>query len=420
MTYEDRLFRQAFLAAVVGAAVHFGLALHFSLGSAALAQEGEPVLLGVTLPLSGAQEALGNQQRIGAELAVEMINKDGGILGRSVELIFRDDAAKPDIGVANVNELAGLGANLMLGGVQTSVTLGIIPLLENLDSVFISTAASTATLTGPDVSDRYFRVSDNFAVRAKAKGIFMSEQLSDVTKWTGLVADARFGESAWNSFKEEAKMAYDEAGLEIEFVDPVLFSFGATDFRNQIAKLLGSPAKGIYVVANGADAITFYNQASSLGLIDQFDAVIDAGGEMLLANAMGDRVPEGLWTTSHWYHGSYVGTELGDYLLDAGTERLGSPWNVSGYIEPTFSAVLAYRAAIEKAGTTDPAVVAKALVGLAFDTPKGGVTLRAEDHQALTDVNFFRLGRKASAPGWQVTDEVVVPAEDAAIPLDRM
>src|SRR5215217_7079238 len=95
--------------AVFGAAGAFG-----SLARPASAQSG-PIRLGLISPLSGSQEVIGRYQLAGATIAVNQINAAGGVLGRKIELVTRDDKAAPAAGVAAAKDLAGSGVNLMFG-----------------------------------------------------------------------------------------------------------------------------------------------------------------------------------------------------------------------------------------------------------------------------------------------------------------
>ena len=195
------------------------------------------------LPLSGVQEILGREQLRGAEIAVRKIDAEGGVLGRNFELAVRDGAANPARAVAGVNDLAGSGANLMLGAVSTGVALAVKPVLAGLNSVFIATSASADELTQKDFEPNFSRVIDPYGVRSVAQSIFMLDTFPTVTHWVGVIADATFGHAGWESFTSGVTAAFNKAGKSIRFDSQFLFKFGAPDFRNQVAALQDSTAK---------------------------------------------------------------------------------------------------------------------------------------------------------------------------------
>jgi len=382
------------------------------------AQEGS-IKIGASYPLSGSQELVGKQALLGAQIAVDYLNEKGGIKGRQVELVVRDDAADPNRGVANVNELAGLGANLIVGGIQTSVVLAVKPILAEANVVFISTAAFADALTTQDFTSNYFRVTATASAISRAQAKLMLERHPNVTKWTGVVPDAAFGRSGWEAFATQIKEAFTAAGKEVEFVDPALYKFGGTDFRNQIAALASSGAQGVYLFGAGSDTITLLSQAASTGVLGNFEVLLDAGGDTILANALGSRVPDGLWTQSHWDPDAYKSSELAQYVVGKASEKLGGANQISGFLGGGFNAVYAYSLAVEKAGSTDTVAVIKALEGLTFDNVIGSITLRPEDHQAVIDINFLQIGPGNGPLGWVRKASFVAPGPEVAIPVKK-
>ena len=106
-----------------------------------------PLKIGVMYALSGAQGEIGNNLLLGTKVAAEQCNRAGGINGRKIELVVRDDKYSGSGAVTAARELAGDGINLMIGGSQTVMALGLIPLLPELKSVVVSPAAAGMALT---------------------------------------------------------------------------------------------------------------------------------------------------------------------------------------------------------------------------------------------------------------------------------
>src|SRR3954467_6176263 len=120
--------RRTFLGGSLGA-------LAASRGLPAIAQNA-PLRIGCITPLSGAASILGKPQQMGMELFARKVNAAGGILGRKVEIVVRDDQSKPNVAVAAVRELAGDGVNVFAGVLASPVALAISGIAEELDSVF--------------------------------------------------------------------------------------------------------------------------------------------------------------------------------------------------------------------------------------------------------------------------------------------
>ena len=91
------------------------------------------------------------------------------------------------------------------------------------------------------------------------------------------------------------------------------------------------------------------------------------GGEFIIANAMGKNTPPGLWSGFHWYHGAYVGNKINDDLYAEYVKASNDP-HPAGYVGETHTSVLAYAAAIQKAGNTETDAVIAALEDLEFDS----------------------------------------------------
>lgn len=137
-----------------------GAAAIGSLAAPSRAQGGS-IRLGLIAPLSGSQEIVGRYQLAGATIAVNQINQAGGILGRQVELVTRDDKANPAAGVAASKDLAGSGVNLMFGILSSGVALAVAPTLADDKSVLVVSAAAANELTHEQYTRNVFRSADH-------------------------------------------------------------------------------------------------------------------------------------------------------------------------------------------------------------------------------------------------------------------
>lgn len=373
-------------------------------------QTQKSIKIGVLAPLTGAQADPGRSIKEGAELAAKHINESGGILGQPVEVVVRDTKGNPDTGVAAARELLGQGVNLQLGIVNSAVALAVSSLMEQENGIIITTAAHSDKLTHENFNKHYFRITDNPYMRERALAKLMSERYPDVTKWAAIIPDHEYGRSTWANFEAGLK-AYNP---NVEIVSVQKAPYGATDYKNFISAVLNSGAQGVFTSEYGGDAVTMYQQAAPYGFFDKIKVMVDSANEFLVPRAMGSNTPDH-WVGSHWYYGAYVDKNpiakklYDDYVKTYNREP-------DGWVGDTYSAVLAYKAAIEKARSTDTAKVITALEGLTFDSPSGQRTIRAEDHQTIKDVNILHIVAKQGTPGWEVKEFKVYNGKDLIEP----
>jgi branched-chain amino acid transport system substrate-binding protein len=404
--------RRRLLAGIAAGAALAGSGFRFS---PALAQNG-PIKLGFLGPLSGAQEINGAPALLGAQIAAAQINAAGGINGRMIEIVARDDKATGQEAVAQAQSLFGEGVKLIFGSIQTAVVLAVAPLLQQNDAVLISCAAIADTLTHEGFVPGYFRVSDNSYMRYRGIARVMAQKYPDITNWTGVFPDAAYGHQSWDGFTDGLKEYYPAlAKKDVEIADPVLTKFGATDFKPQLNTLMRSRATGLFNNTNGSDAVTLLAQGANLGFNRKFQAIADGANEFNVPKALGARMVPNFWTAMHWYFGSYQDNPLGKDLYESYVEKTGDKFP-PGYLEQGHAAVLAYAKAIGAAGAADGAAVIKAMEGMEFDTAKGKRIFRKEDHQAIVDVNYITFATGEGEQGWSVSDFVKTPGAELIEP----
>ncbi|MEV5407139.1 ABC transporter substrate-binding protein, partial [Streptomyces albidoflavus] len=203
--------RRTFLGTSLGA-------LAASRGLPALAQEG-PIKIGCITTLSGAASILGKPQHLGMEIAAKKINESGGILGRKVQIIVRDDQSKPDVAVAAVRELSSDGVKIFAGVLASPVALAISGIAEELGIVFLNAASHGNNLTHENFRKNYFRVTDYSAMRISAASRLMAEKYPDVTKWGAIIPDAEIGRSTLATFQFAMPKYYGELNKKQVTID---------------------------------------------------------------------------------------------------------------------------------------------------------------------------------------------------------
>lgn len=386
---------------LVGGALSAGAISAFPLPAIA---QGGPIRIGVITSLVGGYAAFGENHVRGAQFAVDEINAAGGINGRKLEIVVRDDGLKPDIGIAAARELAASGVRIFTGGLVSGVVLALNGIMAELDSVLISAAAHGNNLTHEDFRPNYFRVTDYSAMRVGAGSHLVAQRYPTAKVWGSIAPDAEIGRSVMEVVNHYLPRAYNELHkTKVELTETLWTKFGATDFRNEIARLLSQKVDGLIVGLGGADETTFLQQAGQLGLTTKIQGFFTSGSEFLGAIALKNRTPRNYWSGFHWYYGAYPDNPIAKKVVETFRAK-GYGKHPDGFVGMTHSAVSAVAAALSKgAGATSKELI-PALEGMTFDSVKGPITLRKEDHQAISDVNYALLGPANNEDGWEVVD----------------
>lgn len=386
------------------------------LAAPALAQNA-PIRIGAITTLSGGYSLFGEAHVRGMQIAVDDINAGGGVNGTPLELIVRNDEVKPDVALSAARELAGQGVHLYAGVLASGVALALSGVMDELDSVFLNAASHGNNLTHEDFTKNYFRITDYSAMRVWAGAKLMAERYPEVRKWGAILPDAEIGRSTLETVEVRLPQEHKALGHgEVSFAEPLWVKFGSTDFRAPIAQLMTQDIDGLFVGLGGADEVTFLQQAGQLGLTRKVKAIFTSGSEFLAAQALKQRTPDNYWSGFHWYYGSYYGTNpLATRLVDTFRAK-GYGQHPDGFCGNGHIAIHAIAAALKTSGSTRSSDVIPALEGAKFDTVKGPMELRAEDHQALCDVNYAQLAGADNADGWTVVEAARIDGRPLAGP----
>lgn len=407
------LSRRTILASGAGAALSFaspGIVRSW-------AQQG-PVRIGVSTPMSGSQQLYGQPIMMAAEQAAERVNAAGGIDGRPVVLVKMDDKGDPNQVIANAREMNGSGINLLVGGVLTSTALAVINIVPSLQSVFISMGVSDPRLTHEMFNRHHFQTAHNSYAWCRGNARVLAKKNPELKKWGGVVPDVAVGHYTFNQVSKAVKRFYKElANVDVEFMEPMLTKFDATDYKQQIAQLLAANVDCVYQGIFGSGGITFHQQARQLGLDRRAKAIFDTTSlDVQIGKAMGNNIPDNLWAaTLGGFPGAYPNNAESQALLRHFQDKASDPIPVGltilGHI-----AVTAMCEGVRKAKSTQTEEVIQALEGLQFNTVKGPAFFRKEDHQLVSDINLVRLGKAAGPSGWEVKELLTMSASEVINP----
>lgn len=311
--------------------------------------------------------------RKGWQLAVEEINAAGGVLGRPLEVVSRDDGGKPADAVTVANELVSRERVEVLAGTLLShVGLAVADFANQRRIVFIAAEPLTDALAWSKGNPYTFRLRPGTYVQAA----MLAEQAAKLPakRWATVAPNYEYGKSAVEAFKALLK----ERRPDVEFIGeqwPALFKIDAGATTQALARL---EPDAIFNVLFGSDLAQFVREGQTRGLFEGRPVASVLSGEPEWIDPLKDEAPKGWIVTGYpWYaletpehqvfRKAYM-DKFDDY------PRLGS---VVGYA--TFKLIAK---AIEKAGGTDADKLAAALRGLELETPLGPIEMRAADQQS--------------------------------------
>jgi branched-chain amino acid transport system substrate-binding protein len=285
-----------------------------------------PIRVGFAGELSGKQSDLGVPGRDGALLAVETLNDAGGVAGRSLELLVRDDLGTPEGAQAADRALIEAGVVAIIGHMTSGQSMAALPVTEGAGMVLLSPTASTAELSGLD--DLFFRVTSTNAQEARllAQHVYQRRGLSRLA----VIYDddnAAFSQTLWDGFVQTYQALGGQVSGEASFS-----SSAEPDFAPLVAELRAGDPQGLFIIASALDTALIAQQVQLSGWQVPLFASGWAYTEALPQN--GGRAVEGIELTV----GHDENSQLPAFLdfRDRYQARFGRP--------PTFASVHAYDA----------------------------------------------------------------------------
>ena len=336
--------------------------------------------------------------RKGWQLALEEINAAGGVLGRPLEVVSRDDGGKPGDAVTVVNELVGRErVELLMGTLLSHVGLAVSDVARQKRMVFLAAEPLTDALAWSKGNRYTFRLRPGTYVQAA----MLAEEAAKLPakRWATIAPNYEYGQSAVKAFKT----LLSEKRPDVEFVAeqwPALFKLEAGP---SVQALLRSEPDAIFNVTFGGDLVKFVREGTLRGLFDERDVVSLLTGEPEWNAPLKAELPEGWIVTG--YPWQDITTEAHERFLGAyslrfrETPRMGS---VVGYVT-----MLAVAKAIERAGSTESDALISAFRGLELDTPFGPISFRASDQQSTMGTFVGRTTLKdgvAAMRDWRFAD----------------
>jgi branched-chain amino acid transport system substrate-binding protein len=309
----------------------------------------------------------------GMELAVEEINKAGGVIGRKVELITRDDNGNPGDAVRMAEELVSREkVDVLTGAFLSNIGLALTDFAKQKKFFYLASEPLTDKIVWADGNRYTFRLRPSTYMQV---AMLVPEAAAMKKKrWALVYPNYEYGQSAVATFRQLLKAAQPD----VEFVAEQAPPLGRVDAGSVVQALADAKPDAIFNVLFGADLAKFVREGNTRGLFQGREVVSLLTGEPEYIDPLKSETPNGWVVTGYpWYA---IKTPEHDAFLKAyqakfnDYPRLGS---IVGY-----SAIKSLAAGIARAGSTDTEKLIAAFSGLQVDTPFGKISYRPQDHQS--------------------------------------
>jgi branched-chain amino acid transport system substrate-binding protein len=376
--------------------------------AAPAARAADPIRIGEINSYTGLP-AFTLPYRQGWQLAVEEINAAGGVLGRPLEVVSRDDGGKPDDAVRVAGELlASEKVEVLTGTYFSNIGLAVSDMAARSKVPFIAAEPLTDAITWQKGNRYTWRLRPSTYMQA---AMLVEEAAKlPVRRWATVAPNYEYGQSAVAWFRA----LLTQKRPDVEFVAAQWPAQGKLEAGPTVQALAAAGPEAIFNVTFGPDLAKFVREGEQRGLFAGRPVVSLLTGEPEYLDPLKDEAPQGWIVTG--YPGAQLTTPEHRAFFDAyrarfgDTPRLGS---VVGYT--TFKAIAA---AIAKAGSTDAEALVDALGGLTFASPFGPVAFRALDHQSTMGAFVGRTGMIDGKPAmvdWHYVDGAATLPSDEVV-----
>lgn len=353
-----------------------------------------------------AQPAFLEPYKKGWELAVDEINSAGGVLGRKIEVVSRDDNGNPGDAVRVAEELVSReNVSLIFGTFLSNIGLAVTDFAKQRKVLFVAAEPLTDKITWGNGNRYTFRLRPSTYMQV-AMLVPEAAKLKK-KRWAIVYPNYEYGQSAAATFKQLLKAAQPD----VEFVAEQAPALGRIDAGAVVQAVADAKPDAIFNVTFGADLSKFVREGNTRGTFKDRVVFSMLSGEPEYLDPLKDEAPVGWWVTGYpWYS---IQTKEHDAFLRAYQAkfkeypRLGS---VVGY-----STVMSIAAALKKAGSTDTEKMITAFRGLQLSTPFGPITYRASDHQSTMGAY---IGVTALGPNGGVMKQFRYIDGKAVLPTD--
>ncbi len=382
--------------------------LALALWTASAAASAQELRIALLLARTGPLEAYSKQTETGFMMGLEYLT--GGKMeldGRKLKVLVKDDQGKPDLAKAALAEAYGDDKVAIAVGTSSSgATLAMLPVAEEYKKVLIVEPAVADSITGDKWNRYIFRTARN----STQDGLAGAATLMGEASVAFLAQDYAFGRDGVKAAKDalaavgsKAKVVHEEYAPQntTDFTAPAQRIFDALKSK-PMPRILAIIWAGPHPLGKLADLKP-----------ERYGIALAPGGNLLPVLKTW-KAYAGTEGAIYYYYG-FPKNAMNDWLVAEHMKRFKSPPDF--FTAGGFAAASAVVAALRRVPTADTEKLIAAMEGMEFDTPKGKMTFRKEDHQALQSMYHFRM-KKEQKGEWDLLELVrEIPASELPVPI---
>ena len=357
---------------------------------------------------TGVLEAYAKQTQTGLMMGLEYAT--GGkmeVLGRKLVVIEKDSQFKPDVGKAQLAAAFGDDkVDIAIGPTGSGVALAMLPVAEEYKKILLVEPAVADAITGDKWNRYIFRTGRSSSQDAISNAVALGKKDTVIAT---LAQDYAFGRDGVKAFKEAL------AGTGAEVVHEEYAPVATSDFTAPGERLFNAlkdkkGRKVIFIIWAGGGGNPFKLAELNPG---RFGIEIATGGNILPALASYKALP-GMEGATYYYY-EHPKNAVNQWLVKEHQVRFKSPPDF--FTAGGMSAGIAVVEALKKAGSTDTEKLIAAMEGMSFETPKGRMTFRKEDHQAMQSMYHFKIKVDPNV-AWAIPELVrEIKPEEMKVPI---
>ena len=381
-------------------------ALAAAVGAPALAQS--DIKIAHIYSKTGPLEAYGKQTQAGLMMGLNYAT--GGTMavnGRKITVIEKDDQGKPDLGKSLLAAAySDDKVDLAIGPTSSGVALAMLPVAEEYKKILLVEPAVADSITGDKWNKYIFRTGRNSSQDAISNAVAIDKAGTSIVT---LAQDYAFGRDGVKAFKDAVKSA--------KIVHEEYLPQNTTDFtagiQRIVDKLKGEPGRKVVMVI-WAGGTPPFGALAAQELNKRFNIDVATGGNILPAMASYKAFP-GMEGATYYYFG-IPKNPVNEAMVAAHYKEYKTPPDF--FTAGGFSAAMAIVTALKKtSGDTNTNKLISTMEGMSFDTPKGKMTFRKEDHQAMQSMYHFKI-KADPAFTWGVPELVrEIKPEEMHVPI---
>ena len=381
-------------------------ALAAAVGAPALAQS--DIKIAHIYSKTGPLEAYGKQTQAGLMMGLNYAT--GGTMavnGRKITVIEKDDQGKPDLGKSLLAAAySDDKVDLAVGPTSSGVALAMLPVAEEYKKILLVEPAVADSITGDKWNKYIFRTGRNSSQDAISNAVAIDKAGTSIVT---LAQDYAFGRDGVKAFKDAVKSA--------KIVHEEYLPQNTTDFtagiQRIVDKLKGEPGRKVVMVI-WAGGTPPFGALAAQELNKRFNIDVATGGNILPAMASYKAFP-GMEGATYYYFG-IPKNPVNEAMVAAHYKEYKTPPDF--FTAGGFSAAMAIVTALKKTnGDTNTNKLISTMEGMSFDTPKGKMTFRKEDHQAMQSMYHFKI-KADPAFTWGVPELVrEIKPEEMNVPI---